>query len=197
MSLDTKWRVGSSFVPTVVCCEKPSNPRRVSPHFSHARSSVSVLRPAWRRKHRQLPPRLPRRSLRPRLNRLFAEAEAAFAAKEYTTAVAKIEELLVALGPNKEAPLELLYFNIGLGNLLADKPAEAEAGFREYLKRFPKGEYASRSFLGIGRAGIMQATPEKKERAIEALKIAAAGSQVPLGSGTLARTGLHRPRQAR
>ncbi|MGL5017889.1 MAG: tetratricopeptide repeat protein [Luteolibacter sp.] len=107
------------------------------------------------------------------LNRLFAEAEAAFAAKEYTTAVTKIEELLAALGTNKDAPLELLYFNLGLGNLLAEKPVEAEAGFREHLKRFPKGEYASRSYLGIGRAAISQATPESKERAIEALRIAA------------------------
>ena len=107
------------------------------------------------------------------LNRLFGEAEAAFTAKDYVTAVAKIEELLKALGPNKEAPLELLYFNIGLGNLLAAKPVEAEAGFTEYLKRFPKGEYASRSYLGVGRACIDQDTPAKKERAIEALKLAA------------------------
>jgi tetratricopeptide (TPR) repeat protein len=107
------------------------------------------------------------------LNRLFGEAEAAFTAKDYLTAVAKIEELLMALGDNKDAPLELLYFNIGLGNLLAGKPVEAEAGFTEHLKRFPKGEYASRSYLGVGRACIDQATPEKKERAIEALKLAA------------------------
>lgn len=107
------------------------------------------------------------------LNRLFAEAEAAFTEKQYVTAVEKIEELLAALGSNTDAPLELLYFNIGLGNLLAEKSVEAEAGFREHLKRFPKGEYSSRSFLGIGRAAIMQATPESKERAIEALKSAA------------------------
>lgn len=107
------------------------------------------------------------------LNRLFTEAETAFAAKDYATAVAKIEELLKALGPNKDAPLELLYFNIGLGNLLGGKPAEAEAAFTECLKRFPKGEYASRSYLGVGRACIDQGTPEKKLRAIDALKLAA------------------------
>ena len=94
-------------------------------------------------------------------------------AKNTTTAVAKIQELLEALGPNKDAPLELLYFNIGLGYLLGEKPAEAEAAFTECLKRFPKGEYASRCYLGVGRACILQDTPEKKERAIEALKIAA------------------------
>ncbi len=61
------------------------------------------------------------------LNRLFSEAEAAFGATppDYALAVSKIEELLKALGPNKDAPLELLYFNIGLGNLLGEKPAEA------------------------------------------------------------------------
>lgn len=109
------------------------------------------------------------------LNRLFREAEAAFGANppNYATAVSKIEELLKGLGPNKDAPLELLYFNIGLGNLLGEKPAEAEAAFTECLKRFPKGEYASRCYLGVGRACILQDTPEKKERAIDALKLAA------------------------
>ena len=109
------------------------------------------------------------------LNRLLSEAEAAFGATppDYAAAVAKIEELLKALGPNKDAPLELLYFNIGLGNLLGEKPAEAEAAFTECLKRFPKGEYASRCYLGVGKACILQNTPEKKERAIEALKQAA------------------------
>jgi tetratricopeptide (TPR) repeat protein len=109
------------------------------------------------------------------LNRLFSEAEAAFGATppDYALAVSKIEELLKALGPNKDAPLELLYFNIGLGNLLGEKPAEAEAAFTECLKRFPKGEYASRCYLGVGKACILQDTPEKKERAIDALKLAA------------------------
>ena len=107
------------------------------------------------------------------LNRLFTEAEAAFAEKNYPVAVEKIEALLTALGPNKDAPLELLYFNKALGYLLVGKPVEAEAGFADCLKRFPKGEYASRSYLGIGRACIDQGTPEKKERALEALKVAA------------------------
>ena len=122
----------------------------------------------------QAPPAAPAAPVAPAtLNRLFGEAEAAFTAKDYPTAVAKIEELLKALGPNKDAPLELLYFNVGLGNLLAAKPVEAEVAFTEYLKRFPRGEYASRAYLGVGRACIDQATPEKKERAIEALKLAA------------------------
>ena len=122
----------------------------------------------------QTPPAVPAAPVSPAtLNRLFNEAEAAFGAKQYDTAVSKIQELLVALGPRKDAPLELLYFNIGLGYLLGEKPAEAEAAFTDCLKRFPKGEYASRCYLGVGRACILQNTPEKKERAIEALKIAA------------------------
>lgn len=107
------------------------------------------------------------------LNRLFSEVEAAFAAKEYDTAVAKIEELLKLLGPGKEAPYELLYFNIGLAKLLSNKFPEAEAAFEDCIKRYPKGEYTSRCQLGLGRARMMQDTPEKKELAITALKVAA------------------------
>lgn len=122
----------------------------------------------------QEPPPAPAAPVAPAtLQRLFSEAETAFGAKDYDTAVAKIQELLQGLGPNKDAPLELLYFNIGLGYLLGDKPAEAEAAFTDCLKRFPKGEYASRCYLGVGRACILQNTPEKKERAIDALKLAA------------------------
>jgi tetratricopeptide (TPR) repeat protein len=107
------------------------------------------------------------------LNRMFTEAETAFGEKEYDKAVEKIQELLELLGNNKNAPLELLYFNIGLGYLLGEKYAEAEAAFTECLKRFPKGEYASRAYLGIGRACVLQDTEEKKLRAIDALRIAA------------------------
>jgi tetratricopeptide (TPR) repeat protein len=122
----------------------------------------------------QAPPAAPAAVVAPAtLQRLFSEAENAFTAKDYLGAVSKIQELLQALGTNKDAPLELLYFNIGLGNLLGERPAEAEAAFTECLKRFPKGEYASRCFLGVGRACISQDTPEKKERAIDALKLAA------------------------
>jgi len=107
------------------------------------------------------------------LNRMFTEAEDAFAAKDFGAAVTKIQELLKLLGNNKDAPLELLYFNIGLGYLLGDNYAEAEAAFAECLKRFPRGEYASRCHLGAGRAAILQDTDEKKLRAIDSLRIAA------------------------
>jgi tetratricopeptide (TPR) repeat protein len=108
------------------------------------------------------------------LQKLFNESEAAFAAKDYGTGVAKIQELLELLGPGKEAPYELMYFYIGLGNLLTDKFPEAEAAFRDCVRRYPSGEYASRCNLGIGRACMMQEGEEKKAQAIIALKAAAA-----------------------
>lgn len=107
------------------------------------------------------------------LIQLFNEADKAFTEKQYDVAVAKIQEFLQKLGPGKEAPYELLYFNIGLANLLGGKYPEAEESFKDYLKRYPKGEFASRSFLGVGRACMMQDTPEKKQEAINALKSAA------------------------
>lgn len=107
------------------------------------------------------------------LNRVFGEAEAAFTAKDYNGAVTKIEELLKLLGPGKEAPYELLYFNIGLGHLLGGNYANAETAFKDCLKRYPKGEYASRCRLGIGRACMMQDAAEKKEEAVASLKAAA------------------------
>lgn len=122
----------------------------------------------------QAPPAAPAAPVAPAtLNRMFNEAEKAFSDQQYDTAVSKIQELLKMLGDKKDAPLELLYFNIGLGQLLGGKNAEAETAFTECLKRFPKGEYASRCYLGAGRAAMLQDTPEKKERAVEALKIAA------------------------
>ena len=114
------------------------------------------------------------------IQKLWTDLDTAFAAKDYSTTVIKIEELLKFYEPNKDAPqetLEFLYFNLGLANILGGKNAEAEAGFGEYLKRFPKGENASRSFLGMGRAAIDQKTPEKNEVAIKALKIAALDSK--------------------
>lgn len=108
------------------------------------------------------------------LNRIFNEADEAFNAKQYVHAVAKIQEFLQKLGPNSQgAPYELLYFNLGLANLLGENYPEAEAAFKDYLKRYPKGEYASRSYLGIGRACMLQDEYEKKQEALEALKTAA------------------------
>ena len=108
------------------------------------------------------------------LNRIYSEAEAAFAAKEYDKAIAKIEELLKILGPGRDAPYELLFFNIGLANLLSEKFPEAEVSFQDCIKRFPKGEYSSRYHLGLGRASMLQPDEAKKQQAIAALKVAAA-----------------------
>lgn len=106
-------------------------------------------------------------------NRILGEAEAAFAAKDYPTAIAKLKELLVALGPKKDPNFEGLYFHLGLANLLGDKHAEAEAAFADCIKLYPKGEYTSRCYLGAGRAAILQDTADKKQQAIESLKKAA------------------------
>jgi len=101
--------------------------------------------------------------------RMFNEAEAAFAAKEYPKVVEKINELLKALGNRQGVPYEMLYFNIGLAQLLGGNNAQAEEAFTDCLKRFPKGEYASRCYLGVGRACMLQDGDDKKQRAIEAL----------------------------
>lgn len=107
------------------------------------------------------------------INRMFNDVDAAFEKKDYATVVSKIDALLKALVNTPDAPFETLYFNIGLANLLANKAPEAEAGFLDCLKRFPKGEYASRCYLGAGRACTMQGTEEKKKQAIDLLKNAA------------------------
>jgi tetratricopeptide (TPR) repeat protein len=122
----------------------------------------------------QVPPAAPAVQVSPAtLEILFSEAEAALASKDYKIAISKIQELLAGLGNNKDAPLELLNFNIGLAHLLDGNDKEAEIAFKECLKKFPKGEYASRCYLGIGRASVRQNTPEKKQVAVEALKLAA------------------------
>lgn len=106
-------------------------------------------------------------------NRLFNEAEQAFTAKNYDIAILKLRELLGVLGDNRNAPLEMLCFNIGLASLMNDKNPDAEAAFSECIKRFPKGEYTSRAYLGLGRARMLQANPQVKISAIDSLKIAA------------------------
>lgn len=107
------------------------------------------------------------------LIKLFNEADQAFNAKEYGVAVAKIQEFLQKLGPNSQgAPYELLYFNIGLAHLLGGNNPEAETAFKDYLKRYPRGEFASRSYLGVGRACMLQGGAEKNQDAIDALKAA-------------------------
>jgi len=104
---------------------------------------------------------------------MFSEAEAAFVAKDYITGIAKIKKLLAALPPGSEAPFEMLYFYIGLGNLLNNNMPDAEEAFKDSIKRYPNGEYTSRSYLGLGRACMMQDLPEKEKEARVALEKAA------------------------
>lgn len=120
------------------------------------------------------PPQLPVITSPAELNRMFKEAEDAFQAKDYSTAVTKIEALLERLGPNSSAPYEMLYFNMALGKMLGGKHADYEIAFRDCLQRYPKGEYTSRAYLGLGRSLMLQAEPAKSEEALEALKQAAA-----------------------
>ncbi len=79
---------------------------------------------------------------------------------------------MAAMGPNPGMPpaeIEQLYFNLGLAHILGQRPAEAETAFTKCLNKFPKGEYASRCSLGIGRACIAQGK-EKYDTAIKALQ---------------------------
>ncbi|WP_367873816.1 tetratricopeptide repeat protein [Luteolibacter sp. Populi] len=108
------------------------------------------------------------------LNKLFDEAEKAFGAQDYANAVTKLQELLKALGNRQDAPLEMLNFNVGLAHLLGGNAADAEKAFDDCAKKFPKGEYTSRCWLGVGRAAILQGGEEKQKVAIDALKKAAA-----------------------
>jgi tetratricopeptide (TPR) repeat protein len=107
------------------------------------------------------------------LNKLFTEAEKAFAAKDYKVASEKLTELLGLCRDKPEFPIEMLMFNHGLAHLMEGKGAEAEKAFGECLKKFPQGEYASRCHLGIGKAAILQGGDAKKKVAIDALKKAA------------------------
>ena len=119
------------------------------------------------------------------LNKLFEEAEEAFGKQDYATAAAKIAELLKSV-PNKTEPsMEMLHFNLGLAYLLGGSPAEAEAAFVDCIKKFPTGEYASRCYLGVGKAAIDQGGKEKQNRAIDALKNAAKDPQFRTEAGLL------------
>jgi TolA-binding protein len=107
------------------------------------------------------------------LNKLFKDADEAFTSKNYGVAATKIQELIRALNGRTDAPLEMLYFNVGLAQMMDGKLPDSEAAFTECLRRYPKNEYTSRSYLGVGRAAMQQEGDEKKKRAIEALTKAA------------------------
>ena len=90
------------------------------------------------------------------LNKLFEEAEAAFAKQDYATAAEKIAELLKYVGNKKEASTEMLYFNLGLAHLQAGNLEQAEKAFTDCIVKFPTGEYTTRCYLGVGKAAMEQ-----------------------------------------
>ncbi|WP_035604937.1 tetratricopeptide repeat protein [Haloferula sp. BvORR071] len=114
--------------------------------------------------------------------KLWDEAEKAFGTQDYATVTAKLTELIKGIGSAHPA-LEFLQFNLGLANLLAGNAAEAEKAFDEGAKKFPKGEYTSRCYLGIGKAAILQGGEEKQKAAIEAFKKAAADPKLRTEAG--------------
>lgn len=106
------------------------------------------------------------------LTRMLKEADEAFTTQKYPVVVAKLQAYLAATGQKKDPAFEILYFNIGLANLLGKKVAEAELAFTDCIQRFPQGEYTSRCNLGLGRACVQLGTPAKLQQAITAFKTA-------------------------
>ncbi len=132
------------------------------------------------------PPAAPATAVAPAtLIRLSNEAEAAFGAKDYKLAIEKTQELLRLVGPNTQIPIEVFHFNIGLAYLLDQKYPEAETAFNDFLKKYPKGEYTSRAYLGIARAFIEQKSEEKSNLSIDALKVAANDPKLRSEAGLL------------
>lgn len=132
-------------------------------------------------------------------NNLFNEAQVAFNAGNFDLAMHKIRQLPVVQGVNEDTPLELLCYNIGLASSSREKYPQAEDAFSECIKRFPKGEYTSRAYLGLGRARMLQNAPENKQGAIEALELAATDPKHRFEAGMwLARiyTELEKPEEA-
>jgi TolA-binding protein len=119
------------------------------------------------------------------LNRLLKDTDTAFAAKDYDAAIRNLTELLAATKDNPNAPLEMFQFNVGLASLLGQKYSEAEKSFLECLKKFPKGSYASRCQLGLGRSLSLQGGKEKQQAAIAPLKLAATDTKLRSEAGFL------------
>ena len=105
--------------------------------------------------------------------RLLNEADHALEARDYRAAVSKFAALVDTLDRTAPSTLvEMLYFKIGLACLMDHKAAEAEEAFTTCITKFRNGPYASRCYLEVGRACLAQPAPEKRDKAIKALKIA-------------------------
>ncbi|MGC4016553.1 MAG: tetratricopeptide repeat protein [Luteolibacter sp.] len=114
------------------------------------------------------------------LNKLWDEAAKALSGEkpDFEAAIKAIETILnsqVGKNPGPAAgAVEQLRFNLGVAYMSMGKYAEAEKAFRDCANQFPKGEFASRCQLGIGRARIATGTDDSKKAAIDPLKLAAA-----------------------
>ncbi|MFD0894905.1 tetratricopeptide repeat protein [Luteolibacter ambystomatis] len=114
------------------------------------------------------------------LNTLYDKAAKALSGEKpnYEEAIAALETIVnsqIGKNPGPAAGLiEQLRFNLGIAYMSLGKYTEAEKAFAECYKQFPKGEFASRCQLGIGRARIATGTEVSRAAAVDPLKIAAA-----------------------
>lgn len=106
------------------------------------------------------------------LDKLFAEAEAAFKSQDYDASAAKLEALLKeSQAGDQTAPVfEMVRYNLGLAYLNAEQEDKAIKVFQECLAAFPKGAYTSRCRLGLGRAYMVT---NKDDEAVRELTAAA------------------------
>ncbi|MFT3990271.1 MAG: tetratricopeptide repeat protein [Luteolibacter sp.] len=119
------------------------------------------------------------------LNKLFEEAQTAFVAQDFTNAASKLEALIKQTEAMPTAPQEMLRFSLGLAYLQGQKFPEAEKAFTDCVTKFPTGQYASRCYLGVGRAILGQKDETKNEKAIQALTKAAGDPQIRSEAGLL------------
>lgn len=123
-----------------------------------------------------------------KVRRMINGVEEAFAAKDFAAAARNTEEAIRLFGAHPKAPPELvenLHFHLGLAHLLNNQAAEAEVAFIRCITKFPDGQHAARCGLGVGRACLAQGTPEKKEKAVAALKKAATDPLLRAEAGVL------------
>ena len=106
------------------------------------------------------------------LDKLFADAEAAFKSQDYDASAAKLEALLKeAQAGDPNAPVfEMVRYNLGLAYLKAEQEDKAIKAFQECLATFPRGAYASRCHLGLGQAYMVT---NKDDEAVKELTTAA------------------------
>ncbi|MEO0017020.1 MAG: hypothetical protein RLZZ522_303, partial [Verrucomicrobiota bacterium] len=106
------------------------------------------------------------------LNQLSEEVDKAFAAKDYLTAAAKIEELLAKMGTSgSPEDREQLHFQLGFAYLQGELFSEAETAFTTCRVKFPKSSNMGRFHLGIGLACAAQGK-DKDTDAAAALALA-------------------------